>query len=442
MKVNWKFTVAMMFAAAFGSTVMADTEGQSNYTVADAAFAVQDEGTSASDVPAPDAELADPAPIMIDGKEVVKGDSCGPAKGGKGGKGGDCEVTPCELLPETCCGIKIGGWFQLGYHTEGSRLPNRRAITSPGGTGLFNNRPNEVQLQQAWVYAEKEADTGGCGWDWGFRIDYVYGTDGPNTQAFGSVDGHWDTSWDNGPNDLGYGSALPQVYATLAYNNLTVKAGHFYTIIGYEVVAAPDNFFYSHAFTMNNNEPFTHTGVLAEYNYSDTITAWGGWTQGWDTGFSDNGGSSFLGGVSWAATDALTLTYTVVAGDFGRDDKFVGDGSDDDAYMSTILADFTISDKMNYVFQFDYQDNQIGLGGNGKQWAFVNYLFYTINDCWKVGARYEHGENSSNQDVNSYTVGLNWTPHTNLIVRPEYRNDDFDNVGSNEVFGIDAIILW
>ena len=53
---------------------------------------------------------------------------------------------------------------------------------------------------------------------------------------------------------------MPQLYADFAYNRLTVRLGHFYTIIGYEVVTAPDNFFSSHAYTMQYGEPFTHTG--------------------------------------------------------------------------------------------------------------------------------------------------------------------------------------
>ena len=99
----------------------------------------------------------------------------------------------------------------------------------------------------------------------------MYGVDAVDTQAFGNtVDANgnprgWDTGWNHGD----YGWALPQLYATLAVGDLSVKLGHFYTLIGYEVVQAPDNFFYSHAFTFYNNEPFTHTGALASYNVSD-----------------------------------------------------------------------------------------------------------------------------------------------------------------------------
>ena len=42
--------------------------------------------------------------------------------------------------------------------------------------------------------------------------------------------------------------------------------GDFFTMVGYEVVAAPEDFFYSHAYTVYNAEPFTHTGVLATFD--------------------------------------------------------------------------------------------------------------------------------------------------------------------------------
>ena len=87
----------------------------------------------------------------------------------------------------------VGGWLQLGYHssTNGPR---------------FNSYADHLQLQQAWIYAERAIDSSN-GWDLGGRIDYVYGTDGPDTQAFGTGDRGWDNSWDHGSQ---YGHALPQ----------------------------------------------------------------------------------------------------------------------------------------------------------------------------------------------------------------------------------------
>ncbi|MCG8651371.1 MAG: porin, partial [Pirellulales bacterium] len=146
------------------------------------------------------------------------------------GLGDCCLGDPYTLFGEHC-GWSAGGWVQLGYHSEANTL--------------FNSRPDEYQLHQAWLWAEKAIDTS-CGFDIGGRIDYIYGTDGPDTQASGTDPRGWDNSWDNGGDD---GHALPQLYLEAGYGDLSVKIGHFYTIIGYEVVGAPGNFFYSHAYT-------------------------------------------------------------------------------------------------------------------------------------------------------------------------------------------------
>ena len=131
--------------------------------------------------------------------------------------------------------------------------------------------------------------------DWGYRGDLLYGVDAQKTQAFGNNSGSWDNSFDNGV----YGWAIPQAYAEVAYGDWSVKVGHFFTIIGYEVVPDVGNFFYSHSYTMFNSEPFTHTGILGAYSANDCTTVYAGWTLGWDTGFDQyDGGSNWLGGIS------------------------------------------------------------------------------------------------------------------------------------------------
>ena len=98
---------------------------------------------------------------------------------------GGCECDlgdPCELFGEYN-GFSIGGWTQIGYFNKA--IP------------LFNSYADKVQLQQQWLFAEKAIDAS-HGFDIGGRIDYVYGTDGPDTQAFGIDNNHWDNGWDNG----------------------------------------------------------------------------------------------------------------------------------------------------------------------------------------------------------------------------------------------------
>ena len=141
---------------------------------------------------------------------------------------------------------------------------------------------------------------------------------------------------------------MPQLYGEVAYENVSVKVGHFYTLLGYEVVTAPDNFFYSHAFTMYNSEAFTHTGALATIDMGDDTEVYAGWTLGWDTGFDQfSNGNSFLGGAKFSVSDDATLTYILTAGNLGA----IGVG-----HSHSLVFDVNVSDKLNLVSQIDLRD--------------------------------------------------------------------------------------
>lgn len=373
---------------------------------------------------------------------------CGCSDGCDGGCDGGCDsACGLDLGGLGCCDLddpmtlfgsyknySAGGWLQMGYHSEGN--------------SLFNSQPDAYQLHQAWLWAERSIDTS-CGFDIGGRVDYVYGIDAPDTQAFGTAPTGWDNSWNRGG---GYGHALPQAYLEAGYGDLSVKIGHFFTLIGYEVVGAPDNFFYSHAYTMYNSEPFTHTGALATYNYSDDVTAYGGYTMGWDSGFDDNG-DSFLGGLTVQMTDCWSLTYGTTFGRFGEA-RFNGV---EKGYMQSIVSTHTLSDNLEYVSQSDYLKSEDETGANVRDTYGINqYLFYTHSDCLSSGARLEWwntqpGAAALDADVYALTLGLNYKPHGNVIVRPEVRWDwddsrvvNLDNRNATDLttFGIDTILLF
>lgn len=379
--------------------------------------------------------------------------ACGCSGGCDAGCSGDCGGTGCSSgcgcagglggcsggIGGCGCGdglfsnIDVGGWVAWGWYDNSHGLSEY----SPGGnTPLgFNNISGEPVLNQAWVYMGKEAETG-KGFDWGFRCDFMFGADGPDTSAFG--DGSWDTSWTTSGQ---YAFAMPQLYGEVALGDTLVKFGHFFTIIGYEVVQAPDNFFYSHVYTMFYNEPFTHTGVLAQRSFlDDDITLYGGWTAGWDTGFDNrNDGSVFLGGIGMQLTEKTAVTYATVIGD-------PGDGpTTTDAYMHSLVFDTAITDKLNHVLQADFQTRtpDPAAGDAFKQYGIVNYLLRQVTDCLGVGLRYEWfyvGENAGpplgpatltpGVHYHAWTLGANYKPRENIIIKPEIRGDyiDFDGM--------------
>jgi len=341
-----------------------------------------------------------------------------------------CEGEPWELFPETCRGLKIGGWLQAGYNNKTD--------------GKFNTHPGKVNLHQGYLYAQKAA-SGDAGLDWGFRTDVIYGVDAQDTQAFGNNPGVWD--FQNGFDHGVYGWALPQAYAELAYCDLSVKIGHFYTLEGYESVMAPSNFFYSHAFTMYNSEPFTHTGVLGAYQASDKLTVQGGWTLGWDTGFDQFAdGSNFLGGLTYSLTDDVTVTYMTCIGDMG----WRGQG-----YTHSLLFDFSLTDRLNYVLENDWveTDGWYNVAGeffpHERDDVGINqYLFYELNDCWKLGGRFEWWKRDGASAYEA-TAGVNWRPHPNFVLRPEIRYNWGPGLAANlglpensTIFGIDGVFTF
>ena len=129
--------------------------------------------------------------------------------------GASCE--PWTLYPQDPhCGWNLTGWAQAGLTVNSIDNGGRNDPLA------FSSPASEFLLNQLWMTLHKPIDTGGAGVDIGFRLDYVYGADGPDTASFG--DGGWDFRWDtNGE----YGSAIPQIYGEIGINNLSFKLGHF-----------------------------------------------------------------------------------------------------------------------------------------------------------------------------------------------------------------------
>ncbi len=310
----------------------------------------------------------------------------------------------------------IGGWASWGLYDNSNGIDGRDGNFPLG----FNNLAEEFQLNQAWLYATRVAETGN-GFDWGYRIDVLWGSDGPDTTAFG--DQSWDFNWKTSDQ---YGFAMPQLFLELAFNRLDIIIGYFYTIIGYEVVQAPDNFFYSHSLAFYYHEPFTHTGFLANYAVTDALKVYGGWTAGWNTGFSNgNNGSTFLGGVKWTPMDEFYFFYATSFGDPGDDPA-----STSSTYLQSLVFDFKFIDDLEYVLWSDLQTRSSDVLG-GKSYSISQYLYWTVNNRTVLGLRYGwfregrgvNGLAGASEHFHNVTIGLNRYTRSGIVLRPEIRGD-------------------
>jgi hypothetical protein len=95
---------------------------------------------------------------------------------------------------------------------------------------------------------------------------------------------------------------------------LTIRAGKFVTLLGYETInRRPTRSI--HSIEFGYGIPFTHTGVLGIYSFTDKLTVTFGGTRGWEQSLKDNNSSlDALGQVKYVFSDKITGYFNFVTG--------------------------------------------------------------------------------------------------------------------------------
>src|SRR2546423_5749979 len=183
---------------------------------------------------------------------------------------------------------------------------------------VFDPFQEQLLLNQIDLTIEKTVDPAAAAKDGklqiGGKIEGIFGSDARFIHA-------------NGLNF--YGGASPQIspenqldlvqaYVDVALpvgSGLTIRGGKFVTLLGYETINPTTNPFYSHSFEFGYGIPFTHTGVLAMYSFTDKLSVTGGATRGWEQSLKDNNDElDYLGQVKYVFTDKITGFFNVVTG--------------------------------------------------------------------------------------------------------------------------------
>ncbi len=319
--------------------------------------------------------------------------------------------------------LQFYGWLNAGVVGNTSSPASRF-------NGPYNavDRSNELMFNQGYLVSEIELPRDGS-FGLGGRVDLLYGEDFLLAESRG-----WERNPDASPRwNSGeyYGLAMPQMYAELGTNDLSIKVGHFYSVVGYEGVMAPYNFFYSKSYSYQFAGPFQHWGGQVEWQI----------TESWRmiTGDEDNNLSGQQGETRF--TNRARYSWLVA---------------------------LPITCRLEYVFHhwLGYQEAGAADGGDAYWYGIDQYLHYALNDCWKLGARFEwfRDEQGTRVGLNrpsnpnnppfvgnfwSLSAGVNWTPTKNLTVRPELRWDRFDGTGlpyddgtKTDQFMLAADVIW
>ncbi len=326
-------------------------------------------------------------------------------------------------------GIKAGGWTEIGANINAGDRSHNRGANAPV---TFNDQPNSFNLHQVYGYIEREVDRSTTNaLSFGFRADLLYGTDARFTSASNfdsNVLGHSDPSNPHGDRKLVFPQAYLDIYMPIG-NGLVASVGHFYTIIGYEVVPAAGNFFMSHAYTMQYGEPFTHTGAMLTYPLNDNIELKGGVVSGWDAHFKQP--ANFLGSVAYTTDNEQTsITGSLITGDVNT--SAVG-SNNHNRTMYSVVVEHSLTERLHYVLQHDLGIEQSSSTNQSSKWYGLNqYMFYDLAHNLGAGIRMEWFRdedgarvqgNGISENYIGVTGGLNYRPIAGFTLRPEVRYD-------------------
>ena len=371
-------------------------------------------------------------PVGEDQGEEYYSDGCQCPECARCGRGRGC--ADCGRSGGWLGGIVLDGWISQGLtiNTDSPADRSNFPVT-------FNDRSNDYQMNQ--LYLSLARSVGGEDWRWdvGGCVDLLYGTDQIFTTARGlETRGDLSPKW----NSQRYGLAMPQAYMEVYApwgNGLTMKLGHFYTILGYETVPAVENFFYSKSYAKQYGEPFTHTGFLGSTRLG-TLNFHAGMTRGWNNWEDNNNDFDFLGGIDWTSPDERTAIAFAI--DIGREQ--------DEPPLKTnlrtvysLVVQHWLTQRLEYAIQYDHAfEEGAAAGGGDADWFGINQnVYYTINPAWRGGVRFEwfcdedavRVDTHAGADYFELTLGLNWTPREWVTVRPELRWDWADPLGGRSL---------
>ena len=334
----------------------------------------------------------------------------------------------------------ISGWLNGGFVGNFGVPPSKF-------NGPYNavDRANEAMMNQVYFIAERTLPTDGSN-GIGYRTDLLYGEDFPLAMSLG-----WETN--PGPQDWNsgqyYGLAIPQLYAEIGNHDISLKLGHFYTIVGYEGVPAVGNFFYQKSYSYQFAGPFNHWGGLVNWKASDNVEVDAGIVNGWNGLASPYSDANFLGRVRAKNDDnSFATSFAIVSGNEGNDFSPLFQPAPPltsaNRTRYSLLFEWRPTDNVEYVFHQWLGTQAKGLADGGTAlWAGIDqYLYYRVSKTWLWGARFEWFQDTDGTRVGlnrpsnpnhvplpgnyySLTVGPNWVPTGNFLMRPCFRWDFF-----------------
>src|SRR6266568_2659353 len=217
---------------------------------------------------------------------------------------------------------------------------------------FFDDRVNEPLLNQLVINFERALAPQPGQFDWGFKLQFMYGSDARFIHSLGLFSNTAGTSIVQ--------PDLPEAYLSLHFpfiseGGLDLKLGKFVTLEGAETIDPRTNFFYSHSYIFDFGIPFNHTGGLATFHASKWLDVMAGLTRGVNTSIEDNNGAlAFHGGVSLNFNEGkvVVAASTHVGPETPHNNH-------DLRYLNDITTTWKITDKLTSITDLNYALDEV-----------------------------------------------------------------------------------
>ena len=276
---------------------------------------------------------------------------------------------------------------------------------------VFDHKANNFTLDLAQIVFTKDAPMNGIGFKLklsaGETAKFIY------SSGLGKSDDEFDLT-----------EAYIQYLAPIG-KGLKFTFGKFVTYHGAEVIEAKDNPNYSRSFLFNYAIPFTHTGLMVSYPFSDAVTASIHLVNGWDVTTDNNKGKTAGLSVGVTPMEQLAMTFNLM----------YGPEKDDNNHDNRFLFDWagTIKPVKNLalILNTDYatEGHSAPDGGTAKWYGIAGIAKYDFNDRYSLSLRAEYfnDQDGLRTGTTQHLKEITLTPEIRLaqglILRPEYRHD-------------------
>src|SRR6267378_838297 len=244
---------------------------------------------------------------------------------------------------------------------------------------LFDDRANEPLLNQLVINFERALAPQPGEFDWGFKLQFMYGSDARFIHSLGLFDHTAATSIVQPDLVEAY---LNLHFPIISEGGLDLKLGKFVTLEGAETIDPRSNVFYSHTYIFNFGIPFNNSGFQSVLHVNKYLDLYGGINRGVNISLADNNASiAFEGGIGLNLLDGNLTTLAITH--VGPEDP--GDNHDY-RYLNDITTTWKINKCLTAITDLNLiYDELLPAWGYGA----AQYITYAVNDCLTLGVRGE-----------------------------------------------------